>query len=329
MIEPIEIMQTVPVRSRSVPPRWLLIGIAVLINMIWALSYPISKDMIASLNPLALSCWRIVLAAAVLLPFIRRQEIPDRITSRDVYLMLIMGLLGCGAAIMLQYAGTERTTASNVSMLVGLETPMVVLLSAVFLAERLSIRSVLSLVLAFLGVVLLTVDPATLDLLGSRNLAGNLMVLASIFCVSSYTITGKLLVGRWGATASTALPFLVAALTFVPAFAWYDPVAWHRGLCLNGREWLGVIFLSVIVTGIGYLAWNWLLKFMSAGELSFYLYLQPLAGAGFSVWLLGEKLTGTFFIGAVLILGAIVLGNRTATHQTPVSAAENKKRICP
>ena len=238
-----------------------------------------------------------------------------------------MSLVGCVSAITLQYVGTGLTTAANVSLIVGLETSIVVLLAALFLSEPLAGRDVGSLLLALLGVIIITVDPASLDLFGSKHFAGNVLVLSSILCYSVYTIVGKMLAGRWGATALTALPFALAAALFVPAYWWLDPAGWQRGLSLTRTECLGVFFLTVPCTALGYLGWNWLLRWMSAGTLSFFLYLQPLAGAIFSAWLLRETMTGTFFLGGAIIFAGIMLGHRSPPKEPPGSFLK-KTTIC-
>ncbi|MDD5091868.1 MAG: DMT family transporter [Candidatus Wallbacteria bacterium] len=302
-------------RFEKRPPSWVLVVVAVALNLIWALSYPVSKGLISSIDPLALSCLRIGGGSLMLLPFLSRRDFPAHTSIKDWSLLAFMGLIGCGTAIVLQYTGTGHSTASNASMITGLETSIVVLLSACFLSEPLNRRSIASVAIAFLGVVLLTVDPDSLDLLSSKHLIGNLLLCISIVCYSAYTIAGKKLITSWGANAITVLPFALAALILIPVYAWYDPAGFQKGLHLSGSEWLGVLFLAGPGTALAYLGWNWLLHFMSAGELSLYLYIQPLAGAIFSVWLLGERITWTFFAGAVLILGAMVFGNRTVpTH---------------
>lgn len=316
MTEPLLESPTTPgAETPHQPPQWQMLGLAIGLNLLWAFSYPISKLLIGDLSHMALSCWRIGGATLMLLPFLKREDIPSVFGWRDLLLLLIMGLIGCGGAIALQYAGTAHTTAANVSLLVGLETSIVVLLAAVFLGEAITRRDLLSLILAFFGVILLSVDPSSLDLLNSQHLKGNLLVLGSIFGYSAYTIAGKLLVGRWGATAVTVLPFALASLAFIPAFAWYDPPAWNRALALTSREILGVLFLAGVVTAMGYLGWNWLLRWMPAGKLAFFLYLQPPAGALFSIWLLGEPLNPTFILGGSIILIAMLLSHRP--HNSP------------
>lgn len=297
--------------SASAPARphpWLLLGVALVINVIWALSYPVSKLVMDGLPVGALTCWRLAGAAALLVPFLRRSDIPERPALRDLGMLGLMGFFGFALPIWLQYQGTVRTTGSNVSLIVGLETVIVVVMAAIALREPMRGRTWGGLAAAVAGVGLISVDPTTLDLFSGRYALGNGLMLLSVVGFASYTILGKALTGRWSTMALTALPLAVAAAVTVPAFALAEPAAFARGLALTFHEGLGVFFITVVATALSYVAWNWILRWVSAGQLAYSLYVQPVAGALFSAWLLKETLTPMTAWGAALIFVAMVLG---------------------
>lgn len=299
----------------AAPPAWALVAAAVAINVVWALSYPVSKLVMTDLPVGALSCWRVVGAALLLAPLLRRRDFPARWSLKDAVSLALMGTLGFALPIWLQYAGTVRTTASNVSMIVGLETVMVVVLAAMFLREPLRRRTWGGLAAAVGGVAFISVDPATLDLLSGRYAAGNGLMLLSIAGFASYTILGKALIDRWSGTALTVLPLAVAGALMLPIFYLTDPAGFQRGLALTGSEFWGVFFITAIATAASYAIWNWVLRWVSAGTLAYSLYIQPVAGALFSAWLLKETLTPTYWWGAGLILLAMALGAETGKAQ--------------
>lgn len=311
--------------SPARPHPWLLLGVAFLINVVWALSYPVSKLVMDGLPVGALTCWRLAGAAALLAPFVRRRDLPERPSPRDLAMLGLMGLFGFAAPIWLQYQGTVRTTGSNVSLIVGLETVMVVVMAAIALREPMRARTWGGLAAAVAGVGLISVDPTTLDLFAGRYALGNGLMLLSVVGFASYTILGKALAGRWSTMALTALPLAVAAIVTVPAFALAEPAAFARGLALSIHEGLGVFFITVVATAVSYIAWNWILRWVSAGQLAYSLYVQPVAGALFSAWLLKETLTPMTAWGAAFIVVAMVLGAERpapapAVDELPVSA---------
>lgn len=292
----------------SVPPAWLMIACAVAINLIWAFSYPISKLVLTDVSVEALSCWRLVGAALLLAPFLRRHDFPADWTKKDLGALAMMGLVGLAGAIWLQYAGTVRTTASNVSMIVATEAVMLVMLAAVFLKEPMQRRTWAGLAAAVAGVALISVDPATLDLFSGRYWVGNLLMVVAIAGFASYSVFGKALVGRWSAKAMTVLPLALAGLVMLPLTYFGDPAAFQRGLALTGMEAWGVFFIVGPATAIAYMVWNWVLRYVDASALAYSLYVQPVAGALVSAWMLKETLAPTYWWGAGLILLAMTLG---------------------
>lgn len=291
------------------PPAWLLATTAVGINVIWALCYPISKLVLGHVSPGALTCWRLAGAALLLLPFLRRSDFPARVGRLDWLHLALMGAIGAAGATALQYLATARTSASNVSLLVGLETVITIILAALFLGEPVRRRTWAGLAAAFAGVALISVDPRTLELFSGRYWQGNALMLASIGCYSAYTIWGKLLAERWGASAMTVLPFLVASALLVPGYAWLDPAGFWQGLLLPPQQLLVVALVTAVATAVCYMAWNWLTRWVSTTRLAYSLYVQPIAGALFSALLLHEPVTPTFLGGAALIVVAMGLGS--------------------
>ena len=281
---------------------------AVGLNLIWAIGYPYSKQVLEHITPLALTGWRTILAALFLLPFVRKSQWPKTgFRNRDWVMIALLGVVGCLISGVLQYLGTERTLSSNVAVLVGIEPVCVTLLAALFLSEPLTKRVGVASLLAFAGVVCVTVDPATLDLISSRYLLGNLLVLSAIFCYAGYTAIAKPLTDRYHSLLVTLLSFFFAAAAFVPIISWVETRGLLGILDLNSKDLFALGIIAIPGTAIGYAGWNWLLTKMSATELAFSLFVQPAAGAAASYWMLGDPLAPTFFVGAALILGAMGL----------------------
>jgi drug/metabolite transporter (DMT)-like permease len=65
-----------------------------------------------------------------------------------------------------------------------------------------------------------------------------------------------------------------------------------------------VSYLGVVITGLGYLVWNWALERVSASRAAIYLNVQPLVGALLGVVWLGELLSVfTVADGTLVVLG--------------------------
>jgi drug/metabolite transporter (DMT)-like permease len=221
-----------------------------------------------------------------------------------------MGLVGTVLATLFQYAGTARTSASNASVLVALEPVIIVIFSALILRERIGRITLISLVLALLGVLCITIDPKSLSLLANEFGRGNLLVLFSVACYSLYSIAGKSLTSRWSNQIITTFPVLISVLFLIPITLALEPEGIQGLRALTLGQWGIVLYLSLVATALTYLCWNWLLKHLSASFVSYSLYIQPIAGTFFSCLLLGERLTLPFFAGSGLIVLALLIEQR-------------------
>jgi drug/metabolite transporter (DMT)-like permease len=78
-------------------------------------------------------------------------------------------------------------------------------------------------------------------------------------------------------------------------------VAWSAGVLV------GVGYLSVVITALGYLLWNWALARLSAPRAAIFLSVQPVLGAGLGIALLGEAVTAFTAVGGALIVAGLIV----------------------
>ena len=69
---------------------------------------------------------------------------------------------------------------------------------------------------------------------------------------------------------------------------------------------------ALLITALGYLAWNWALERVPAPRAAIFLNIQPLVGALLGVYYLGEPLTAFTVAG-----GALIVSGLTLTVKTP------------
>lgn len=73
------------------------------------------------------------------------------------------------------------------------------------------------------------------------------------------------------------------------------------------QVWASLVFHSVVVSFVSYLAWFWLLRHYLASPLGVFSFLTPLFGMVFGAWLLAEPIEASFMLGAAPVLIGIVL----------------------
>lgn len=233
------------------------------------------------------------------------------LAPRDWALLAAVGVFGYALPLALGTYGQKLSSASSASLLLGMEPVSIVVLSAVFLRERLSALKAFALAAGLSGAGLIAFQG--LPRLGaavSSRLAGDLMLAAAGVCWALYTVIGKPLLGRVRPLDYTAATSL---LCFIAVAAWagprLSPGAWRAA---GAREWLALLYLTAGGSLLGALFWNLALRTAPASRLANFVFLQPLIGVALGAWLLGEPLSRWTLYGAVLVLAGMWTAARAA-----------------
>jgi drug/metabolite transporter (DMT)-like permease len=104
------------------------------------------------------------------------------------------------------------------------------------------------------------------------------------------------------------------------AIAWTAPGGTVGILPIVAAEWAsgtrpvltapgiaGTLYLAVVISALGYVAWNWALARVPAPRAALFLNVQPIAGALLGALLLDEPLTGFTVAGGVAIVAGLAV----------------------
>jgi drug/metabolite transporter (DMT)-like permease len=230
--------------------------------------------------------------------FRSRRYVPAK---RDWPLLALLGVIGLTVYhLALNYAET-RIASGTASILLALIPAATVAVSAIWLRERLPLRTLTGLGIALLGVVLVVL--ASGKQVRFQPMA--LLTLVSVIASAIYFVGQKPLFARSSMLGVTAFTFFAGTLGALP-LGWQLPQAliaapWHR---IAALLWLGIA-----PTFIGYLAWNAALRRTSASQVSSFIYFSPPLAVLIGWFWLGERPGAMTLVGGVITIGGVVLAN--------------------
>jgi drug/metabolite transporter (DMT)-like permease len=234
----------------------------------------------------------------------RRLWVSRRVTLDGV----VIGAL-FGAEFLCMFIGVTYTSASRATIL-AYTTPFWLVLGAhaLFADDRLSVNKVLGLVLSFAGIV--AVFGAHSGDLGARHWLGDLLELGAAFFWAATTLYVKRMTVR---EELTALQLLFYQLAFSAPLLLLAALVLERGhLAITWRAdaVASLVYQTVIVASISYMAWFWLIQRYRVTSLGSFTFLSPLFGVILGGVLLGEELPALLWFGLVLAAAGIYLVNR-------------------
>ena len=101
-----------------------------------------------------------------------------------------------------------------------------------------------------------------------------------------------------------AMPGDLLAMTLVPGAG-----DWGALKSLDSAQWSALLYLSLVCSVLGYLAWNFALSRIEASRASVWIYAEPVVALALGVSILGESYGGTAFAGAAAIAVSVIVVN--------------------
>jgi drug/metabolite transporter (DMT)-like permease len=270
------------------------------ITVAWGGSFLVVKDTLAVLGPFTLVAARFTLASAALALLFRRRAVALRSretsASRWPIALAIGGLLWAGFA--LQTLGLLFTTPARSGFITATYVGMVPLLDRVVSQRRLRKRVLAAIAAAIAGLFLLT---------GPRGGGANLGDALTLLCALAFAAHLAAL-GRWArALPAPALAFAqmaaVAALSLPLALAFEA-----RPVALSGASIAALAYLGLVCSAGAFLGQTWGQRHTSPTRAGLIFSLESLFAALLSVALGAEVLTPWQWVGGLLLVGGVVLG---------------------
>jgi drug/metabolite transporter (DMT)-like permease len=290
-----------------VPTAYLVLLVA---NAIYGTSYVATRIVLHDVGPATLAVARLAIGAMVIVPLAFLQRAPHRRLSRaDRWNVFWMGVLGFAAAFGFANWGMARSTATNAALLITVEPISLILLSPVFLGERLIRRELVGAVLTLVGAVLVVLNGLPgLSVTFAPHWRGDILLVLSGLSYAAYSLFGRGVLARHAVLPVTAWSIVWGLAAMLPfgALEWLDG---HRPVWTPVAIW-GTLYLAIVVTALGYLVWNYALERVEAPRLALFVNVQPVVGALLGVWWLREPLTAFTVIGGLLVLLGLHLAMR-------------------
>jgi len=208
-----------------------------------------------------------------------------------------VSLIGSTLQYGLTYTGLSIIDASSAILLVQVEVPFGIIIAFFLLKEIPTIKNIVGLVIAFIGVFILT---------GAPNLEGKyigvLLTLAGAFTWALGAVMAKPLSKKIGALALMTWLCVFSGPMLIVLSIIFDGNPIPYILSANLNSWLTVMFLGFIMQPVGYSAWYYVLKKYPVNKVMPVLLVLPVTGLLTSIFLLGEDPPKQVFLGGLVII---------------------------
>lgn len=265
---------------------------------LWGSTFVVVKDALVDSSPILYIAVRFSVAA-LLFPLVGARALLERPSAETLRGGLAIGLF-LGVGMIFQTIGLKYTSASNSGFLTSLYIVQVPFVAALVYRTRTGLREWFAVLLALLGITLMTLDPGALTLnRGDQfTVAASVVYAFQVVLVNHFSTAKSFLWITWLQIGVTAL---VAWLALAVGLEPDAHVVWST------RFWVALAITVLGATIAAFLLQSWGQRHTSSTRAALVFATEPVFAGLTSFLYLGERLPARAFGGAALILAAVVL----------------------
>jgi drug/metabolite transporter (DMT)-like permease len=314
-------MDSARTASRSAGPLQLKILLGLVIcNLVWSAHPVMGKWVLEDFSPLDAAWLRYagaIVAFIAFSPFLPRPKNPSLLiwkSSRDLALVIFLGVMTFCFSPLLQFTGLHASRATDNALIIAMEPLITVGMAWLFLKQSLSQGILICFFVAVVGFFFLAGIPVrTGDLtdLSKAHFFGNIIILISLTGEAVYSVIGTKLLERGyspvHAYGWAILSGVIGLTVAVAALTGESPVQIIGGLVhhMHWKSAVGLLWLGPLGTTATYLYWMGALRGATVASLALTLFIQPIFGTIWGYVFLDERLTVLQTVGGVLIIAAV------------------------
>lgn len=269
--------------------------LALVVSVVFGVGWVFGKTATAHFPPIFVAMVRFGIAGLVIVIFCGWPKV------RLGYL-LFASTCAISIPFSLSYMGLSRLDVSVTVLLVQLEAPILIVLSAIGLREIPNRTTVIGVVLAVSGVLFVAGQPSA-----DGQAVGITIVVISMFVWAIGQIQVRRLgLADGGIKLLGALSMLAAPQLFLLSlFFEKNHIAAIVGAPV--MAWLQVGYLGLVMTGVGIGSWYYLVARYPLHLVAPFLLLVPVCSVAGGVFFLGETLTLSTLAGGGLIVAGVAI----------------------
>tara|TARA_E500000178_G_scaffold52658_1_gene48537 strand:+ start:1014 stop:1859 length:846 start_codon:yes stop_codon:yes gene_type:complete len=265
--------------------------------------------------PISLAFWRWTIVFLILLPFTYLSLKKNyKIIQKEYKKLFFLGAMGCGVCGAFPFLAGQTTTVANMGIIYTSSPIFIILISALFFKEKITLTKVIGLVACLIGVFAIIIKGDLELLINLKFTIGDLWMLAAAIGWALYSIY----LFYWKTELEIFQRFtLVAFFGAVSLFPFYigEEIYFQRTV-FNNEFFLWTIFAAVSPGIIAFTLYTLAQKQLGASLTGFTLYIFTVYAAIYGYILFDEQLENYHYLGTVLVFFGVYLAKKKDDKKT-------------
>lgn len=261
---------------------------------------------VTEISPLSLAFFRFGIATILFIFLFFHRHLNFTIDKKDRITFLILGMLVIPINQVCFLNGVYMSSASHSGVLYSC-TPLLAFILSIFLKhEKFSFKKIMMISITIIGIIIIFFEALMqTKLTESKILYGDILLFLAVSSWAAYLTLSKKMVDKYGAVKTSTISFIIGMVIYIPVFIFdFKNIDFNR---ISPTGIIAFIHLSVIVAFVGYFVFIYATKIISISTLTTMTNSSPVITIIFSYFLLQEKITYFFMIGAIITLTGVFL----------------------
>lgn len=238
--------------------------------------------------------YRMFLASLLLLPIcIKYRKSLFQINRKEWFAIILAGVF-LAAHFGLWFESLNHTTVASSTLILALQPAIALIGGLIFFKEKIDIRLLIAMLIAFIGVVI--VGGGNLDL-GQGVLLGNFLSFLAVIFIVCYLLIGQRNVKSVNHWIYSFLVFLVAGVTMMI----FNLIGNVPLIGYTANDWIVFILLAIFPSA-AHIIFNLLLKYVNTTTISMSTLGEPIGASILAIFLLNEMITTIEIVGGIFII---------------------------
>ena len=254
-------------------------------------------------NPMQLTMIRFLIGGIALLPFalMKLKKDNQSVTGKHFIKLTLIAFIGIFLGMNIFQMAVIYTKASVVSVLFSTNTVFVTILAVPILGEAIERKTIYALIFQIAG-VLAIIQPWDAHI----SVVGASLSLLSALAFALYGVLGKEESQKYGGVV-TGLSHIKILANFLDRVGLesFAKVPFIKGIGIDAIP--GIIYVSIAVTGCGYLCYFLAMEYCEAQTVSLVFFIKPILAPILAVVIIREVIPLNMVLGITLVLiGSVI-----------------------
>ena len=265
--------------------------------------------------PISLAFWRWTIVFIILLPFTYFSLKKNfKIIQKEYKKLFFLGAMGCGVCGAFPFLAGQTTTVANMGIIYTSSPIFIILISALFFSEKITLTKVIGLIACLIGVFAIIIKGDLELLINLRFTIGDLWMLAAAIGWALYSIYLFYWKTELEIFQRFTLIALFGAVSLLPFYIAEE--LYFQKTVFNNEFIFWTVFAAISPGIIAFTLYTLAQKQLGASLTGFTLYIFTVYAAIYGYILFDEQLESYHYLGTVLVFFGVYLAKKKDDKKT-------------